>query len=177
MTDPPAEACAVLIPVYAQQGRMRIVLVERGAGGVHGGQVSLPGGKWEPGDASLFDTALREAEEEIGLHPSAARLLAALDPVDARTSGFRVHPYLVRVPDEFDYVPRAGEIARVITAEARWFVDPARRGRRSLAFPTWPEPRWTDCVALDGPLVVWGLTLRILDAAVPRLLAGEWPGA
>jgi 8-oxo-dGTP pyrophosphatase MutT (NUDIX family) len=59
---------AVLVPVYrAQDGELVVVLVRRGAGGVYGGQLALPGGQRDPGDVDLAATALREAEEELGL--------------------------------------------------------------------------------------------------------------
>ncbi len=166
---------AVLIPVYRDADDVRIVLIERGAGGMHGGQVALPGGKPEPGDASLLDTALREAEEETGLLRSQVTVLAALDPVDTRTSGFRVHPFLARVPGDVCYRPRDGEVAAVFTASARRILDPASRCTRTLDFRGWAEPQSVECVLLEDHRLLWGLTLRILDPLLPRLLAGEWP--
>jgi len=74
---------AVLVPVYrAQDGELVVVLVQRGEGGAHGGQLALPGGQRDPGDVDLAATALREAEEEIGLAGDRVELLTALPVVE-----------------------------------------------------------------------------------------------
>jgi 8-oxo-dGTP pyrophosphatase MutT (NUDIX family) len=165
---------AVLVPLFRDaQEELRLVLVARGPAGVHGGQVSLPGGKKEPADASLLETALRETEEEIGLGRSQVEVLAELAPVDARTTGFRVHPFLARVRAPERWSLAAGEITRVLTPPVRTLADPAARSEAVLSFPSWPEPQRVECIPLDGH-VLWGLTLRLLDAVLPRLLAGEW---
>jgi 8-oxo-dGTP pyrophosphatase MutT (NUDIX family) len=166
---------AVLVPLFRDHhDELRVVLVARAPAGIHGGQLSLPGGKQEPGDASLLETALREAEEEIGLARSDVELLATLEPVDTRTTGFRVHSFLarVRVPEEWRLA--AGEITAVVTPLARTLTDPAARSEELLSFPSWPEPRRVECIALGDGLLLWGLTSRLLDRVLPRLLDGEW---
>lgn len=172
--EPARRESAVLIPVHRDEDdELRLVLVVRGARGIHGGQLALPGGKIEPGDASPLAAALREASEEIGLEPSGVDVLAAFDPVDTRTTGFRVHPFLGRVTSVDGLTARAGEIAGLAVPPVDVFADPNRRQRGMLEFPTWPQPRLTEYVDIGaGP--VWGLTLRVLDAVVPRVLAGEW---
>jgi 8-oxo-dGTP pyrophosphatase MutT (NUDIX family) len=170
----PPRASAVLIPVYRDdRGDLRVVLVVRGAEGIHGGQVALPGGKPEPTDRGLRDTALRETQEEIGLRSRDIDVIAELDPVDTRTTGWRVHPFLARVPAGARWRPRPGEIAAVVTPLARTLADPTRRRTEMLSFPTWSRLRPAECVDVDGHLL-WGLTLRLLDTVLPRLLAGEW---
>lgn len=172
MTRTPA---AVLVPVFRDnEGELRLVLVVRGERGVHGGQLALPGGKQEPDDSSPLETALREAEEEVGLARGDLDVLAALTPVDTHTTGFRVHPYLARVrpPKRWRFAP--GEITGVITPQVHTLVDRAARQEELLTFPSWPEPRRIECITLEDGHMLWGLTLRLLDAIVPRLLAGEW---
>jgi 8-oxo-dGTP pyrophosphatase MutT (NUDIX family) len=165
---------AVLVPVFRDgAGELRLVLVVRGSLGVHGGQLGLPGGRSEPADASPLATALRETEEELGLPPSDVDLLATLAPIDTRTTGFRVHPYLARVrPRQWRLA--AGEISGVVTPPVRALADPTQRRRRKLSFPTWSEDRLVECVPVEGGHFLWGLTLRLLDPVLPRLLAGEW---
>jgi 8-oxo-dGTP pyrophosphatase MutT (NUDIX family) len=167
---------AVVIPVYREQaGDLRLVLVVRGERGVHGGQLALPGGKREPDDATLLDTALREAEEEIGLSRSEAELMAELPPVATRTTGFEITPFLVRVTSRPDrWQPRRGEIADVVEPRVADLVDPAARSEEIQQFPTWPEPRRTPFVRV-GPHRLWGVTYRILEPLLPGLLAGQWP--
>jgi len=75
------------------EGVLRILLLLRTDRGVHGGQLGLPGGQPEPGDGSFLETALREAEEEVGLRPEQVEVLAALDPLETQATGWRVHPF------------------------------------------------------------------------------------
>jgi 8-oxo-dGTP pyrophosphatase MutT (NUDIX family) len=167
---------AVLVPLFRDVGgELRLVLVIRGPGGIHGDQVGLPGGKWEPGDASLLETALREAEEEIGLARDEVEVLAQLEPLDTRVSGFRVHPYLALVATERAWRPRSDEIAGVVTPLVRALADPAARREELLSSPRWPESRRVAGVPLESGHLLWGLTLRLLDPLLPRVLAGEWP--
>jgi 8-oxo-dGTP pyrophosphatase MutT (NUDIX family) len=172
--EPRRRESAVLIPAYrGEDDELRLVLVVRGTRGIHGGQLALPGGKIEPGDSSPRAAALREASEEIGLRPTDVDVLAAFDPVDARTTGFRVHPFLGRVTSVEGLTARAGEIAELAFPPVNVFADPNRRQRGVLEFPTWPQPRLTEYVNIDAGRV-WGLTLRVLDAVAPRIVAGEW---
>jgi 8-oxo-dGTP pyrophosphatase MutT (NUDIX family) len=155
-------------------GELRIVLVRRGMRGIHGGQLGLPGGRYELGDRTLAHTALREAEEETGLARDAVELLAPLEPLDTLTTGFRVYPYLARITPPRHWRVAEGEITAVITPAVRALADPAAREQRELSFATWPASRRVDCVVLEQGELLWGLTLRVLDPLLPRLLAGEW---
>jgi 8-oxo-dGTP pyrophosphatase MutT (NUDIX family) len=166
---------AVLVPLFRdEEGELRILLVQRGAGGIHGGQLGLPGGKREPGDASLLETALREAEEEIGLERSTVEVVATLDPLDLLVSGFRVHPYLARITPRGEWQLAEGEIEGVLTPALRDLVDPSRRIERDLDFATRPALRQVEGIALEDGSFLWGFTLRLLDRLLPRVLAGEW---
>jgi 8-oxo-dGTP pyrophosphatase MutT (NUDIX family) len=170
-----ATTSAVLVPVFRdEQGELRVLLVRRGTGGIHGGQLGFPGGKQEPGDGSLLQTALREAEEEVGLSPSEIEILASLEPRDTRTSGFRVYPFLARITPPTRWRLAPGEIAGVITPTVRAVADPSARLKREISFATWPASQHVECVLLDEDQLLWGLTLRLLDPLLPRLLAGEW---
>ena len=172
---PSRKPSAVLVPVFRdREAELRLVLVVRGSQGLHGGQLGLPGGAAEAHDRSLLDTALRETEEEIGLRRRDVAILAALDPIDSHTSGFRVHPFLARVPPQPEWQGPSGEITGVVTPAVRALSDPARRREQRMSFPTWPEDRIVACVEVTGGHLLWGLTLRILDPVLPRLLAGEW---
>jgi 8-oxo-dGTP pyrophosphatase MutT (NUDIX family) len=166
----------VLVPLFRDgHGELRLVLVARGALGSHGGQVGLPGGKREPADASFLETALRETEEEIGLGRSEIEVLAELEAMDTRTSGFRVHPFLARIRAPVRWIPAGDEITAVLTPPLSVLADPRLRGEAVLSFPGWPEPRRVERIALDDEHALWGLTLRLLDSVLPRILGEEWP--
>ena len=75
---------AVLAPIYRDaDGRLRLVFIRRSPFGVHGGQIAFPGGRREPEDPDLLTTALREAEEEIGLDRALVEVLATFELADA----------------------------------------------------------------------------------------------
>jgi 8-oxo-dGTP pyrophosphatase MutT (NUDIX family) len=168
-------SAAVLVPLFRdERDELRLVLVVRSPVGRHGGQIGLPGGKQEPKDTTPLETALRETEEEIGLERDAIDVLAALEPLDTRTTGFRVHPFLAGIRPPRQWKPASAEIAAVLTPTVQALADPRLRDETVLSFPSWPEPRQVDRVRLDDEHAIWGFTLRLLDAVLPRLLAEEW---
>jgi 8-oxo-dGTP pyrophosphatase MutT (NUDIX family) len=174
MTDE-LRTAAVLLPVYRDADEeLRIVLVVRADdGGMHGGQLGLPGGKPEEGDDDLVATALREAEEEVGLAPDTVEVLAELPRLDTRATGWRVHPFLARVPADTSWRLQETEIVGILTPTARALADPTARAMMPFSSLRFSEPLLVDGIDVDGH-VLWGMTLRLLDDALPRLLAGEW---
>jgi 8-oxo-dGTP pyrophosphatase MutT (NUDIX family) len=168
-------AAAVLVPVLRDEaGVLRVLLVIRADdGGLHGGQLGLPGGRPEPGDADLLATALREADEEIGLPPTDVDVVAALEPLDTRATGWRVHPFLGHVPWRTTWRLQEDEIVGVLTPSVAQLADPAARAVLPFTSLRHPKPLFVDGIDVDGH-VLWGMTLRLLDEVVPRLVAGEW---
>jgi 8-oxo-dGTP pyrophosphatase MutT (NUDIX family) len=166
---------AVLLPVFRDaEGELRIVVVVRADdGGQHGGQLGLPGGKPEPGDADLLDTALREAEEEVGLSRGAVEVVAELEPLATQATGWLVHPFLGRVSPDTRWRLQEGEIVGILTPAARVLADPASRSTLPFSSLRFPEPLLVDGIDIEGH-VLWGMTLRLLEDVLPRLLAGEW---
>jgi 8-oxo-dGTP pyrophosphatase MutT (NUDIX family) len=163
---------AVLVPVYRDaEGEARVVLVVRGTRGIHGGQLAVPGGKVDP-DESPLEAALRETEEEVGLPRSRVAVVADFPPVVTPT-GYRVHPFVGRVPADAVWRVRAGEIEAIVTPTASALLEPGRREVRELHEPHWPRPMQVEGVPVEGRFL-WGFTLRLLDAVLPRMLGGEW---
>jgi 8-oxo-dGTP pyrophosphatase MutT (NUDIX family) len=166
---------AALVPVYRDRdGRVRLVLIRRGAGGVHGGHLAFPGGKRDPDDASMQDTAVREAEEEIGLSKDEIEVICALPPIDTRTSGFRIHPFLARIMRPAVWRPCEREVAEVIEVGLQ---DLAAEGSHCPAAVAALSPLEVQRVPFYrvGAFQLWGASYRILHPLLPRLLAGEWP--
>src|SRR5579862_8995319 len=132
-------SAAVLVPVFRDaRGDLRVVLVVRAAGGAHGGQIGLPGGKREPGDPSLLETALREAEEEVGLARDRVEIVAELDELDSRATGFRVKPYLGRIVPPGRWRLAGAEITELLTPTIDSLADVASRREEPIAVPSWP---------------------------------------
>ncbi len=157
-------------------GALRLVVVERGPHGRHGGQVGLPGGNREDGDADLRATAVRETCEEIGTTAEQVVVLDAVPPMDTRSTGYRVWPFVARldVGPAPVWTPQPGEVAAVRELAVAEVMAPAALGEQVMDVPSWDGPRAVP-VRTVGDLVVWGLTLRILEAVLPDVLAGRYP--
>jgi 8-oxo-dGTP pyrophosphatase MutT (NUDIX family) len=165
---------AVLVPVFRREdGALRLVLIRRSEGGVHGGQLAFPGGKRENADRSLLDTALREAREEIGITSDRVSVLAQLPPVETLVTGFRIFPFLARIAPPDAWQCQDSEVAEVIEVLARDLARPETQAEDLTDFPDWPGPRPRPFYRI-GPHRLWGATHRILHLLLPRLLADEW---
>lgn len=173
-TDPRLRHAAVLVPVYRDPaGDPMVVVIRRTEGGIHGGQLAFPGGQRDDGDTTLFDTALRETREEIGLEPTAIAPLAELPAVNTRVSGFIVHPFLARIERPSAWRPDAREIAEVLDLPLGSFTQPGAHASSFERYDGWPQPVRIDFYHV-GPHRLWGVSYRILHPLLPRLLAGEW---
>jgi 8-oxo-dGTP pyrophosphatase MutT (NUDIX family) len=165
---------AVLIPVYrANDGELHIVMVLRNLGGVHGGQIAFPGGKRDPEDETMLDTALREVREELGLIVTRNDVLAELPMEQTRTTGYRVFSYLARitVPDQWQIAER--EIAEILDVKLRDLTRADSHDKMIGRFPNWHRAEEIPFYRI-GEHRLWGLSYRIIQPVIPRLVAGEW---
>ncbi len=151
---------AVLVPLFVREDTVHVVLTKRTNNvRTHQGQVSFPGGSWEPSDASLQQTALREASEEVGLRPQDVDVIGVLDDLPTNVSGFLVRPFVATVPFPYDFVHDVTEVDHVFTPPLEIFADSSRRRE---------EVRERDGFRysiyyydVDGN-IVWGATARML---------------
>lgn len=133
---PPGEPlpAAVLVGILVR-GDVPTVLLTRRHDGLrhHAGQVSFPGGRIEVGDISPAEAALREAAEEVGLHPGQAQVLGYLDPLLTIT-GFRVLPVLAVLDPCFVPQPDPAEVAEAFEVPLELLLDPLRLERIVMTF-------------------------------------------
>ncbi len=170
----PVVDAAAIVPVYRDRlDEIRVVLVRRSAGGIHGGQLAFPGGKREPHDRSMEETALREAQEEIGISRQKVEILAPLPTIETQTTGFRIFPFLARISPPRKWHPDEREISEVIEVKLGELARPEAHGEEVMRFSTWSRPRRTPFYRVAG-YQLWGVSYRILRPLIPRLLAGEW---
>ena len=158
-------AAAVLVGVRPDPGGARLILTKRASHlKHHPGQVSFPGGKQEPEDGTPAGAALREAQEEIGLHPGDVRMLGLLPPHETVT-GFLVTPVLALINPDFRPIPEAGEVAEAFEVPLDHVLNPARftieRRRWRGSWRSYYTVPW-------GPYYIWGATARILRGLAER---------
>jgi 8-oxo-dGTP pyrophosphatase MutT (NUDIX family) len=158
---------AVLLALYGWPGEPGLIFTERRADlRRHAGEISFPGGRQDEGDANPAATALREAEEEIGLDPELVELVGALPPTGTFATGYRIHPFVGLIPDPegLGLEPSPAEVETVLafTLEAlRQSYAMRRLVRRGVALHT-------PTFEVEGHLI-WGATARILGELLDRL--------
>ena len=169
---------AVMVPLVEADGEPSLLLTRRSSAlAAHPGEVSFPGGGVEPSDASSYETALREAAEEIGLDASSARPLGRLDDTVTFT-GYRVRPHAVWLPGEVQLKAQRGEVQTVFAAPLSFFRQRSHAGYRLYG----KEPRMQHRLLLYNYRgnVIWGATARIIDNLVRVVdgvpAAGDEPG-
>jgi 8-oxo-dGTP pyrophosphatase MutT (NUDIX family) len=156
---------AVLVPLYADSGELHAVFTERPADmRRHAGEISFPGGRPDPGDETLVATALREAEEEIGLPRSDVDVVGALPPTPTVVTSYRVHPFVGVIRPGHAWTPQPREVEKVLELSLPALV----RGHARQRLPRKGVPIKTVTYTVDDALV-WGATARIVESLLDRL--------
>jgi 8-oxo-dGTP pyrophosphatase MutT (NUDIX family) len=145
---------AVLVPI-TRSDEPELVLTLRASGlSTHGGEVAFPGGRRDPEDADLVQTALREAHEEIGLAPGLVEVIGPLTSLVSR-HGIKVTPYVALIPDYLEFHANDGEIAAVFSVPLAFFRDDPREMTHRIDYlgRSWYVPSYR-----YGDYKIWGLT-------------------
>lgn len=161
MTDKaPQTDAAVLLPLYGWPREPGLIFTERRADlRRHAGEISFPGGRKDAADADLAATALREAQEEIGLDPSLVELGDALPITGTFVTGYRIHPFVGQIPHpaSLDLAPNPAEVETVLT----FSLEILRNGYEMRRLIRRGVPIHTPTYEVEGHQI-WGATARIL---------------
>ena len=169
-SEPPvdAELAAVLVPILLAEPGPRVVFTKRtDTLSRHAGEISFPGGLSDPGEP-VAATALREAQEELGLRPSDVELLGALPAVHTRVTGILIVPFVGLLHRDPAFTPNAAEIADVLEFPLADLIAAGterefeHNGARFQTF----------VFEMEGH-VIWGATARILQSLVDVLRSAE----
>ena len=159
---------AVLVPMYGWPEHPGLVFTERRSDlRRHAGEISFPGGRQDQPDEDLRVTALREAQEEIGLDPAAVELVGALPPIGTYVTAYRIHPFVGLIAERPSLRPNPAEVEAVLNFEIkqlRQAYGMRRLVRRGVPIRT---PTYE-----IGHHLIWGATARILREFLERLERG-----
>ena len=157
----------MLLPLFGWPDAPGLIFTERRADlRRHAGEISFPGGRRDEGDADLLATALREAEEEIGLDPAQVKAGEALPAIKTFVTNYLVHPFVGYVPhpQELDLRPNPTEVETVLT----FSLELLREGYEMRRLVRRGVPIHTPTYEVEGHLI-WGATARILADLLERL--------
>ena len=164
ITSPPINntlrKAAVLVPLLEVDGQLQILLTRRALHlRAHPGQYSFPGGKVDDLDNSLIETALREADEEIGLTPDNVTVVGNF-PAHATFTGFEVTPIIGLINQPFDIKLDPGEVAETFWVPLQYFIDTSNRYK--FNFVRDGQHFDVHYMPYKGKFI-WGVTAAIID--------------
>jgi len=161
---------AVLVPILLDDGEARVVYtVRRGDLADHAGQISFPGGSAEPSDASLMETALREAEEEIDLSRGLVEVIGELEEMYIPPSNFRVSPFVGLLPARAELVLAPDEVEEIFTVSLDTLTAPETL--RTVPWVYEGRDYAVPVFATGGPSPrnIWGATGAMTAVLLARL--------
>ena len=155
---------AVLVPMHGWPENPGLVFTERRSDlKRHAGEISFPGGRRDR-DESLLETALREAEEEIGLSRERVEVAGALPPIGTFVTNYKVHPFVGLIDQGRRFEPNPSEVESVLVAS----LDDLQAAYAKRRLVRRGVPIKTDTY-LIGDKLIWGATARILGDLFARL--------
>lgn len=161
-------AASVLVPIVQRADALQVLLTRRTEHlRDHAGQISFPGGRAEERDADAVATALREAEEEVGLRPDAVEVIGTM-PAYSTVTGFVVTPVVALVQPGFELAIDSFEVAEAFEVPLPFLMDPANHRRHQMETPAGTRSFYSmpwQAIAADGlprHYFIWGATAAML---------------
>ena len=176
-SERPPAAAAVLMALVQRASGLTVLLTQRTAHlATHAGQIAFPGGKVDKEDASVQAAALREAHEEVGLHPRHVEVIGQL-PVYTTGTGFHVTPVVALVQGPLSLAPNPGEVEAVFEVPLAFLMDPAHHRRHAFEWQG-RQREWFSMPYLEtlpervtAERFIWGATAGMLRNLYRFLLA------
>ncbi|OFY13919.1 MAG: hypothetical protein A2X11_09915 [Bacteroidetes bacterium GWE2_42_24] len=157
---PPRKA-AVLIALFESKNELHTLLITRNEyPGIHSGQIAFPGGKYEPADNSLIQTALRETHEEVGIAQEYIETIGCLTELYIPPSNFNVTPVVGVLRQLPNLLPDENEVSKINIISLKELFAPATR--KLLQIDTPVGKMETPAYCPDG-LIIWGATAMIIS--------------
>jgi 8-oxo-dGTP pyrophosphatase MutT (NUDIX family) len=155
---------AVLVPMHGWPDNPGLVFTERRSDlKRHAGEISFPGGRRDE-DEELLDTALREAEEEIGLSRDRVEVVGALPPIGTFVTNYKVHPFVGLIQEGMRFEPNPSEVESVLVAS----LDDLEAAYAKRRLVRRGAPIKTDTYLISD-MLIWGATARILGDLLRHL--------
>ncbi|XP_002735470.1 uncharacterized protein LOC100376725 [Saccoglossus kowalevskii] len=154
---------AVLVPIFFRNGDLHVLLTVRGKHlRSHGGDVAFPGGKMDEGDSDLLVTALREAEEEIGLPRETVEIVCQCVPFCTR-NGIMVAPFIGFIDDDFTPAPNAHEVSDVFSMPISDFLSAKNHRYEEYSYDNgfFMYVHFFEYIEKDKIFSPWGITALI----------------
>jgi len=161
-------AAGVLVPIVDRAEGPTLLLTLRSQSlSKHAGQIAFPGGRVDPGDADVVETALRETREETGIGAEFITPLGGLEPTESVT-GFLMFPVVARVREGFTPIANPGEVEAIFEVPFAFVMDAVNHVRKSGTFAGVARDYYSIAY---GDYDIWGATARILVNLSRRLHA------
>ncbi len=157
-----ARKSSVLILLYHDKDKLKTVFILRPEyDGVHSSQVAFPGGKHELQDRTLVDTALREANEEVGININDVKVIGLLSELYIQPSNFLVQPVIGYVDYKPEFIKDNKEVAEIIEADIDELINPLNKSIKEI--------KLANNLKIDAPCyiinkkIIWGATAMIVS--------------
>ncbi|MCC7466265.1 MAG: CoA pyrophosphatase [Saprospiraceae bacterium] len=164
--NPPdnARKGSVLLSLWQEEGQWHTALIRRTENprDRHSGQISFPGGRHDETDGSLAHTALREAQEEVGIQPEKVEILGQLTELYIPVSNFSVYPFVGLLQEPPSFQMQAGEVEQVFSPTLSHFLDPNIRQTADVLVGGQLQVREVPCFMVEDR-AVWGATAMIIS--------------